>query len=184
MSPTHEMQKYSHNKPLSLYFYFMRIFAQPFLSFSVNTSCFLFPFVSFGVNLLRYIVVEDNYKNLKKSERIVIRKDRKIKTFMSFIFIDELKRIINKYIKIILYLLLMNKEYEYLEIYENVLSEELCEEIINKFISEPNKIRASDIVISTDSPLHITSVMSFLSHIGCINLSGNTILCLIILLES
>ena len=45
--------------------------------------------------------VEDNYKNLKKSERIVIRKDRKIKTFMSFIFIDELKRIINKYIKTI-----------------------------------------------------------------------------------
>lgn len=45
--------------------------------------------------------VEDNYKNLKKSERIVIRKDRKIKTYMSFIFMDELKRIINKYIKII-----------------------------------------------------------------------------------
>ena len=45
--------------------------------------------------------VEDNYKNLKKSERIVIRKDRKIKTYMSFIFMDELKRIINKYIKVI-----------------------------------------------------------------------------------
>lgn len=45
--------------------------------------------------------VEDNYKNLKKSERIVIRKDRKIKTFMSFIFIDELNRIIKKYINII-----------------------------------------------------------------------------------
>ena len=41
--------------------------------------------------------VEDNYKNIKKSERITIRKDRKIKTFMSFIFMDELKRIINKY---------------------------------------------------------------------------------------
>jgi hypothetical protein len=40
--------------------------------------------------------VEDNYKNLKKSERIAIRKDRKIKTFMSFIFIDELNRIIKK----------------------------------------------------------------------------------------
>lgn len=45
--------------------------------------------------------VEDNYKNLKKSERIVIRKDRKIKTYMSFIFMDELKRVINKYFKII-----------------------------------------------------------------------------------
>jgi len=41
--------------------------------------------------------VEDNYKNIKKSERIVIRKDRKIKTFMSFIFMDELKRLITKY---------------------------------------------------------------------------------------
>lgn len=45
--------------------------------------------------------VEDNYKNLKKSERIVISKDRKIKTYMSFIFMDELKRLINKYFKII-----------------------------------------------------------------------------------
>ena len=45
--------------------------------------------------------VEDNYKNLKKSERIVIRKDRKIKTYMSFIFMDELKRVINKYFQII-----------------------------------------------------------------------------------
>lgn len=41
--------------------------------------------------------VEDNYKNIKKSERVVIRKDRKIKTFMSFIFMDELKRLISKY---------------------------------------------------------------------------------------
>jgi len=45
--------------------------------------------------------VEDNYKNLKKSERIVIRKDRKINTFMSFIFMDELNRIIKKYINVI-----------------------------------------------------------------------------------
>lgn len=45
--------------------------------------------------------VEDNYKNLKKSERIVIRKDRKINTFMSFIFIDELNRLIKKYINVI-----------------------------------------------------------------------------------
>ena len=45
--------------------------------------------------------VEDNYKNLKKAERITVRKDKKIKTFMSFIFMDELKRIIDKYYSII-----------------------------------------------------------------------------------
>lgn len=42
-------------------------------------------------------VVENNYCNLKKSERISIRKDHNIKNFMSFIYIVELKRITNKY---------------------------------------------------------------------------------------
>ena len=46
--------------------------------------------------------VEDSYKNLKKSERIVIRKEHKIKNFMSFIYMDELKRITNKYSEIII----------------------------------------------------------------------------------
>ncbi len=42
-------------------------------------------------------LVENNYNSLKKSERITIRKDHKIKNFMSFIFIVELKRLTLKY---------------------------------------------------------------------------------------
>lgn len=42
-------------------------------------------------------VVENNYCALKKSERIVIRKDHKIQNFISFIMIAELKRITTKY---------------------------------------------------------------------------------------
>lgn len=41
--------------------------------------------------------VEDNYLNLKKSERILIRKDKKIATYMSFVYMNELNRLIKKY---------------------------------------------------------------------------------------
>lgn len=44
----------------------------------------------------RYIV-ENNYCALKKSERVAIRKDHKIKNFMSFVIIAELQRITKKY---------------------------------------------------------------------------------------
>ena len=40
--------------------------------------------------------VEDSYLNLKKSERILIRKDKKIVTYMSFVYMDELNRLIKK----------------------------------------------------------------------------------------
>jgi hypothetical protein len=55
----------------------------------------------------RYLV-EDNYKNIKKAERIVYRKDHKIKTYMSFVFINELRRLTVKYQNLIL----KNKYYD------------------------------------------------------------------------
>jgi len=54
-----------------------------------------------NIMLKRRNVVEDSYKNLKKSERIVIRKERKIANYMSFLYLVELKRITNKYYNII-----------------------------------------------------------------------------------